>query len=105
MLIDGIEISETAECTLIGWPYGSDLSKVARLKVKNNETSKIYDLTKLASELKDDFGLDNALMGEICTISFIKKENGESEEGAMAQIISGQYKNSFIFLKIKKPLS
>lgn len=103
MKVDGIEIPETAECTLIGWPYGPDLSKVARLKVKNNEISKTFDLVELTSELKDEYGLDNALMGEVCKISFIEKENGkQDEEGTMAEIISGQYKKTFIFLKIKK---
>lgn len=100
MKVDGIEISNNAKCTLIGWPYGTDLSRVARIHISTNgERPKVYHLSELASGLKDE----NALMGEVCSIKFIKKQNGEeNEEGAMAEIVSGQFKGEIIFLKIKK---
>lgn len=99
MKICGIEIPENAKCRLFCWPLGTDLSRVAHMYIYNgDERSNLYHLTELESGLEE-----NALMGEICDIKFIKKENGEEQEnGAMAVIDSGQYTGEVIFLKIKK---
>lgn len=97
MKVCGIEISESAKCTLLGWPMGLDHSVVARLKIEDNGRTKTHHLTKLESGLDE-----NALMGVVCSIKFIEKENEENEKETMAVIISGEYKEEFITLEIKK---
>ena len=97
MNICGIEIPDNAKCEFFGSPYGTDLSRIARLYVYNgNCRPKIYHITELVSELNE-----NDLAAERCRIEFIENQNG-NQKCTMAEITSGEFKGTLLFLKIQK---
>ena len=99
MKVCGIEISENAECEFFGSPFGTDLSRAARLYVHNNSTrSKLYHITALETELNLDD--ENDLGAERCSIKFVESQNG-NQNRAYAEITSGKFKGTFLFFKIE----
>ena len=97
MKVDGIEIPDNAKCEFFGSPYGTDLSRVARLYVHNGTCRpERYHIIELSSELDE-----NDLAAERCKIEFVENQNG-NEEGVYAEITSGKFKGIVLFLKIQK---
>jgi len=106
MNIRGIEIPDNANVEFFGSPLGLDLSRVARLYARNNGTSAMIHVTEFTSGL-EDFEENDPLNGVICKIKFIERMNqdksmNQDKEELLAEIISGEFKGTILFLKLDK---
>ena len=99
MNICGIEISEKALCKIKNWPYGPDTSVVARLFVFNGGYPKIISITELSSDLGK--GGEEELLTEEFSVKFLEKLGADQEDGTFAEISSGRFKGTLIFIKFK----
>ena len=89
-----ITIPKSAKCFIKNWAFGLDLSVVATLFIRNGGPPQIYPITELFSEVPDD-----GLLSEEFYVQFLSPQiNGEA---VMAEICSGEYRGTFIYLKIK----
>lgn len=104
MNIGGIEIPDNATIEFFGSPFGLDLSRVARLYVRNNGTSKMFHVKEFESSLRNpESGENDLLNGVICRIKFIENmDRNTDEDGAFAEVISGEFKGTILFLKLEK---
>ena len=104
MNICGIEISENANVEFFGSPLGLPLSRVARLYVRNNETSAMIHVKEYESGLRDpETGENDLLNGVICKIKFIERMDQKTDKDeALAEVISGEFKRTILFLKLEK---
>ena len=104
MKIHGIEISEQADCKIKNWPFGPSLSVIARLFVFNNdEYPQIIPITELSSDLEKGEGEEGEekLLTEEFFVKFLEKPGADQEDGTFAEIISGQFAGTFLFLRFK----
>ena len=112
MNICGIEIPNDATLRIKNWPYGPDISVVARLFIFNNDRyPEIISITELSSDLGEE-----ELLTEEFRIKFTKKKydqgsmlaeivpKDDQEDGTFAEIVSGPFKRTLLFLKFKKPI-
>jgi len=93
MKICGIEIPDAVQCKIKNWPFGTDLSVIARMIASDNCTRRTYYLTELSSEIPEE-----KLLTEEFSIKFLS----QTEEGAMAEVTSGKFIGALLFLKLKK---
>lgn len=100
MKVCGIEIPDGAQCKIKNWPYGLDVSVVARLFIFNGGYPKIIPITELSSDLGKERGEE--LLTEEFFVKFLEKPGADQEEGAMAEISSGEFGGVLIFVKFKR---
>jgi len=106
MNICGMEIPDNANVEFFGSPLGLNLSRVARLNMRNNGTKAMIHVTEFTSGLKD-FEENDLLNGVICKIKFIERINqdksmNQDKGELLAEIISGEFKGTILFLKLDK---
>jgi len=95
MNIRGIGIPNNAPCKIKNWPYGPDISVVARLFVYNNGGyARIIPITEISS------GIEEEILTEEFFVRFPKTET-DPEDGVFAEISSGKFKGALIFLRFK----
>jgi len=104
MNICGMEIPDNANVEFFGSPLGLDPSRVARLYVRNNGTSKMFHVKEYESGLRNpETGENDGLNGVICRIKFIENmDRNTDKDGAFAEVIFGEFKGTILFLKLEK---
>jgi hypothetical protein len=100
MNICGIEISDNALCKIKNWPYGPDTSVVARLFVFNGGYPKIIFITELSSDLGEKG--EEKLLTEEFSVRLLEKPGADQEDGIFAEISSGKFEGTLIFIKFKR---
>lgn len=100
MKICGIEIPDGAQCKIQNWPYGLDTSVVASLFIFNGGYPRIISITELSSDLGEEG--EEKLLTEEFFVKFLKNPEADQEEGAMAEISSGEFRGVLIFVKFKR---
>lgn len=101
MKICGVEIPNGAQCKIRNWPYGLDLSVVARLFIFNNGGyPEIIPITELSSDLQEG---EEKLLAEEFFVRLIEKSEATEKDGwsTFAEITSDKFRGTLLFLKFK----
>jgi len=95
MKINGVEIPKNAVIDFFGWPFGLDMKRVARLRVRSDKFQKFFHIIRVDSELEE-----NNFSGLYCKIKLVEDQN---ESGVLcAIIINGEFHDQMFFFELEK---